>query len=341
MGSVDAMTRTTTAIAALHPGAVDDTSSFAEITIDVADPGPHDLLVEVRAVSVNPVDVKTRAGFAQDEAPKVLGYDAAGVVTGTGGEVTGFKVGDEVYYAGSIALPGTNSQLHLVDERLVGHKPTTLSFAEAAALPLTSIAAWEALFDHLGLTANDSGSLLVVAGAGGVGSMVIQLARARTKVAVLATGGRPESSQFALDMGAHHIVDRHNLVGDVRGLAPDGVDWIFSPFSDGNVENYAEMLRPGGAVVAIDDPEALDVTPMKPKSLSWHWEFMFTRPLHAPEDTYQRDLLNELASLVDAGKVRSTMTTHLHPFNVDTLREAHRQVESSGSIGKVVISHDG
>lgn len=281
-------------------------------------------------MSVNPVDVKTRASFAEDDAPKVLGYDAAGVVSAIGGEITGFRLGDEVYHAGSIARSGTNSQPHLVDERLVGHKPTTLSFAETAALPLTSIAAWEALFDHLGLTADDSGTLLVVAGAGGVGSMMIQLARARTRVTVLATGGRPESSQYALDMGAHHIVDRRNLVDDVRSHAPAGIDWIFSPFSDGNVENYVEMLRPGGAVVAIDDPETLDVTPMKPKSLSWHWEFMFTRPLHAPEDTYQRDLLNELATLVDAGKIHSTMTTHLHPFNADTLRDAHRQVESSG-----------
>ncbi len=334
------MTTSTTAIASLRPGSVDDEDSFVEITLEVPDPGPHDLLVDVRAVSVNPVDVKTRAAFDAADSPKVLGYDAAGVVTAIGSDVTRFEIGDEVYYAGSIARSGSNSRLQLVDERIVGHKPTTSTFAEAAALPLTAITAWEALFDHLGLTAESTGTLLVVAGAGGVGSVMIQLARARTGVTVLATGGRPESTQFALDMGAHHVVDRHHLVDEVRALAPGGVDWIFSPFSEGSVENYAEMLRVGGAVVAIDDPETLDVLPMKSKSLSWHWEFMFARPLHAPEDTYQHELLDELAALVDAGRIRSTMTTQLHPLDADTLRQAHRLVETSGSVGKVVVSRE-
>jgi NADPH2:quinone reductase len=251
--------------------------------------------------------------------------------------VTAFAVGDEVYYAGSIARPGSNARLQLVDERIVGHKPRTLDFAEAAALPLTTITAWEALFGRLGLTNDSRGTLVVMAGAGGVGSMVTQLARALTKVTVIATGARPESVQWASEMGARHVVD-HHLLAEVQAIAPDGVDWVFTPFSAGNVETFAELLSVHGAVVAIDDPEGLDLRPLKAKSQTWHWELMFTRPLYAPEDTYQRDLLEAVARLVDAGTLRTTITTRLTPITPDTMREAHRQVETSRVIGKVVVS---
>ncbi|OLR92660.1 zinc-binding alcohol dehydrogenase family protein [Actinokineospora bangkokensis] len=322
---------TTRAVAALRPGTVDDPDSFVEVDLDLPAPGPHDLLVEVRAVSVNPADHKVRSSFDGD-APKVLGYDAAGVVVAAGERVGAFAVGDEVYYAGSIARPGTNARLHLVDERIVGHKPATLDFAEAAALPLTAITAWETLFDRMRLTADSTGTLLVVAGAGGVGSMVIQLARALTGVTVVATASRPESRRWALDLGAHSVVDHRELRSAVSG-----VDWVFSPFSAGNVETFAQIMGVGGQVVAIDEPEGLDTLPLKAKSQTWTWELMFTRPLHDPESTAQRELLDEVARLVDAGTLRTTLTQRLGPISPDTLRAAHRAVEGSGMVGKVVV----
>lgn len=331
---------TTTAIAALRPGAVDADDAFVEVEIDVPAPGPHDLLVEVHAVSVNPVDVKVRARFDAGDAPKVLGFDAAGVVTAVGTEVLNFVVGDEVYYAGSIGRSGSNARRQLVDERIVGHKPATLDFAEAAAMPLTTITAWETLFDRLGLTRDSDGTLLVMAGAGGVGSMVIQLARALTGLTVIATGARPESATWAKELGAHHVVDHHDLVAAVRAVAPQGVDHIFTPFSAGNVEAFADLLAVRGEVVAIDDPESLDLSPLKSKSQSWLWELMFTRPLYAPDDPYQHELLEEVARLVDAGTLRTTLTTRLTPITAETLREAHRRVETSGVIGKIVVSRD-
>jgi NADPH:quinone reductase len=335
----NAATRTR-AVAYLHSGPIDASDALVDIEIDVPAPGPHDLLVEVRAVSVNPVDVKVRAGVDPGGAPKVLGFDAAGVVVGTGDAVTSFSVGDEVYYAGSISRPGSNAGLQLVDERITGHKPASLGFAEAAALPLTTITAWEALFDHLRLGPDSRGTLLVMAAAGGVGSMAVQLARRLTGVTVIGTASRPESTRWVEDMGAHHVVNHHHLREEIRDAAPGGVDAILSPFSAGNVETYAEILRPRGEVVAIDEPEGLDLLPLKSKSQTWHWEFMFTRPLHEPESTYQRQLLDRVARLVDDGVVRSTMSVRLGPLNAETLRAAHRQLETSASIGKTVITMD-
>ncbi len=341
VSSLDADPPTTTAaIAALRPGPVDAPDSFAVVELDLPAPGPHDLLVDVRAVSVNPVDGKVRASFDPAQAPLVLGFDAAGVVTAVGEAVSAFAVGDEVYYAGSIARPGSNAELQLVDERVVGHKPRTLDFAAAAALPLTTITAWEILFDRLRLGPGSTGTLLVVGGAGGVGSMVIQLARARTGVTVIATAARPESRAWAEQLGAHHVVDHHDLAAAVRAVAPDGVDHVVSAYSEGNVEAFAELLAVHGAVVAIDDPVGLDLMPLKAKSQTWHWEFMFARPLSLPEDPYQRELLDEVARLVDAGQLRSSETTRLTPIDADTLREAHRRVESGTVVGKVVLTRD-
>ena len=224
-----------------------------------------------------------------------------------------FAVGDEVYYAGSIAGSGSNAGLQLVDERVIGHKPSSLDFAEAAALPLTTITAWEALFDKLGLERDATGTLLVLGAAGGVGSMVVQLARRLTGLTVIATASRPESIAWARDMGAHHVVDHHRWIAEVRRVAPGGVDDVFTPFSTGNVDAFAEVLKAHGAVVAIDDPEGLDLLALKTKSITWHWEFMFTRPLHEPESTYQHELLDEASRLVDAGILRTTLTARLSP----------------------------
>ncbi|MFC6082188.1 zinc-binding alcohol dehydrogenase family protein [Sphaerisporangium aureirubrum] len=318
---------------------VSDPESLENLRLDVPRPGPRDLLVRVEAVSVNPVDTKLRAHAAPGDEPRVLGFDAAGSVVSAGREVTLFAPGDEVYYAGSIGRPGTNQRFHLVDERIVGHKPSSLSFAEAAALPLTTITAWESLFDRFRLTADSTGTLLVLAGAGGVGSMVIQLARALTGVRIVATASRPESRQWALDMGAHEVIDHHDLVRAVRAVAPDGVDYVFSPKTGGAIEAFAEILRPGGEITAIDEPEGLDLLPLKAKSITFHWEFMFTRPLFEPPDMIaQHDLLERVRELVDDGVLRTTLTTSLEPIDAATLRRAHAMVENGRMIGKVVVA---
>jgi NADPH2:quinone reductase len=333
------MTRTTRtrAVAYLKNRPIQEDDSLVDVEIEVDPPGAHDLLVEVRAVSVNPVDVKVRANADPQGEPKVLGYDGAGVVVAVGSEVTSFAVGDEVYYAGSIARSGSNAGLQLVDERITGHKPASLDFAEAAALPLTTITAWETLFDRLALRKDSRGTLLVLGAAGGVGSMVVQLARQLTDLTVIATASRPDSVEWAKLMGAHHVVDHHDLLAEVTAVAPDGVEYIFSPFSTGNVETFSKLLNPRGAVVAIDDPANMELLPLKAKSQTWHWELMFTRPLHEPDSDYQQQLLDEVSRLIDAGVVRTTMTVRLAPLNADTLRQAHRQVESSTTIGKVVV----
>jgi len=338
MTETKAHTRTRThAVACFPAGDVDAPAALIDIETDVEEPGPRDLLVDVRAVSVNPVDVKVLAGADPGGAPKVLGWDAAGVVVAVGSEVSFFHVGDDVYYAGSIGRSGSNADLHLVDERIVGHKPATLTFAEAAALPLTTITAWETLFDRLALTADSEGTLLVMGAAGGTGSMVVQLARQLTKVTVIGTASRPESRAWARELGVHHVVDHHDLVDAVNRVAPSGVDHVFTPFSAGKIESFAELLRPRGAVVAIDDPPNLDLLPLKSKSITWHWEFMFSRPLDEPESIYQHELLERVSTLVDDGILRSTLSTSMDGLTAATVTEAHRLVESSATIGKVVI----
>jgi zinc-binding alcohol dehydrogenase family protein len=337
------MTETMRAVGYRNSLPISHPDSLVDAELPVPEPGPHDLLVRVEAVSVNPADTKIRAGDVTSWNPagelKVLGYDAAGVVVGIGAEVTRFRVGDEVYYAGSIGRPGTNSQFHLVDERITGHKPTALDFAEAAALPLTTITAWEALFDQFRLGKDSTGTLLVMGAAGGVGSVLVQLARALTGVTVIGTASRPESQRWVTELGAHHAVDHHgDLVAAVREVAPAGVDYIFTPFSAGNVERFAELLRPRGEITAIDAPEGLDLIPLNAKSLTWHWEMMFTRPLFTPEDPAQHELLEATARLVDDGLLRTTVARRLEPINAATLRQAHELVESGTMTGKVVIT---
>jgi NADPH:quinone reductase len=328
----------TRAVAYRTSGPIDAPDALVDIEIDIPDPEPHDLLVEIRAVSVNPVDVKLRASSDPDDGPRVLGFDAAGVVREVGRDVSAYSVGDEVFYAGSVARPGTDAGLHLVDERIVGHKPTTLDFDAAAAMPLTAVTAWEALFDKLAVQSETQGTLLVMAGAGGVGSMLIQLARQLTKLTVIGTASRPDSVEWVQRMGAHRVVNHHRLADDMAQVAPDGIEYIFTPFSAGNIETFAQILTPRGQIVAIDEPEGLDLLPLKAKSQSWHWELMFTRSLYEPESTRQREILDEVARLVDAGTLHSTMTTRLAPLNAASLIEAHRQVETSSTIGKVVVA---
>jgi len=318
---------------------ISDPASLEDLEVPVPEPGPRDLLVRVEAVSVNPVDVKVRASSDPGGEPKILGYDAAGTVVATGSDVQLFHPGDEVYYAGSIDRPGTDAQFHVVDERITGHKPRRLTFAQAAALPLTTITAWEALFDRFRLNPESSGVLVVLGAAGGVGSMITQLTRALTRMVIIGTASRPESQQWAQEMGAHHVIDHHDLVGGVRGITPDGVTHVFSPHTAGSIEDFAEILRPHGAVVAIDEPEGLDILPLKSKSISFSWEFMFTRPLYQPPDMVeQHELLDRVAQMVDEGTIRTTLTRELGPISAATLREAHALVEGGRMTGKVAVA---
>ncbi|MFT4230887.1 MAG: zinc-binding alcohol dehydrogenase family protein [Microbacterium sp.] len=306
--------------------------------VDVPALGPHDLLVEVEAVSVNPVDVKLRAD-APSGGFRVLGFDAAGTVREVGSEVTLFTPGDEVFYAGSIDRPGTNQRLHAVDEHIVGRKPKTLSFADAAALPLTAITAWESLFDRLSLTEDSTGTLLIVGATGGVGSIMLQLAEALCPgVTVIATASDEERAAWVRGLGAERVVDHHqDLAAQVLVIAPEGVDWLFTAHSEGQIGTYAQIVRPFGHIVAIDDGPR-DVSPLKGESIAWHWELMFTRPLQqTPDMVEQHRLLNTVADLVDEGRLRATATTTLAPISAATLREAHELVESGRTVGKIVI----
>lgn len=336
------MTETVPAVGYRHALPITDPRALEDLEMPRPSPGPRDLIVDVRAVSVNPVDVKVRASNDPAGATKVLGYDASGVVLETGPDVTGFLPGDEVYYAGTITRSGTNAAVHAVDERIVARKPRSLSFAEAAALPLTGITAWEGLFDKLRITPESAGTLLMVGGPGGVGSMVIQLLRALApNIRVLATASRPESAEWVTSLGAHEVIDHSTGLRDaVLKAAPDGVEHIFSAHTTGQLDDFIAVLKPFGQIVGIDDPTALDVASFKSKSLTWHWESMFTRSVHdTPDMQRQHDLLTRIADLVDTGALRTTATVTLHPIDATQLRHAHGLIETGRTIGKVVITN--
>lgn len=317
---------------------VDDPKALQNIEIDVPDLRPHDVLVRVEAVSVNPVDIKRRGALQPTVEPVILGHDAAGVIEAVGPAVTTLSVGDEVWYAGDVSRPGTNADLHAVDERIVSRKPSSLSFAEAAALPLTTITAWETLFERFALTAASTGDLMVLGAAGGVGSVLIQLAKKLTGVRVIGTASRPDSREWALTMGADAVIDHHDLAAQARDIAPAGIDYLFSPHSAGNVDVYAEIVRPFGHITAIDEPEGLELVVLKEKSIAWHWELMFTRALFGYDMIAQQKLLAATADLVDRGEIATTVTSIVTGFDAEGIREAHRAVESGRMIGKVVVT---
>ncbi|ALG70496.1 NADPH:quinone reductase [Azospirillum thiophilum] len=325
-----------------------DIDSLVDVEIDRPVPVGRDLLVRVEAVSVNPVDTKLRRNAAPaDGALRVLGFDAAGVVEAVGPDATLFRPGDAVFYAGSIDRPGTNAEFHLVDERIVGARPASLNVAEAAALPLTAITAWEMLFHRLGLPLDASDrkggegrSLLIVGGAGGVGSIAIQLARRLTGVRVLATASRPETADWVRELGAHDVIDHSRPMADqVKALGVAGVDYVFSTTAtDRHFLDLVELVAPQGRIGLIDDPEPIDIRVLKRKSVSLHWELMFTRPLYQTADMIaQHELLNEVSRLVDAGILRTTLTETLGRIDAATLRKAHALIESGKARGKVVL----
>ncbi|WP_339731193.1 zinc-binding alcohol dehydrogenase family protein [uncultured Pseudomonas sp.] len=333
------------AVAYYHSLPADHADALQDVDLPTPTPGPRDLLVEVKAISVNPVDTKIRRNVAPtDGDAKVLGWDASGIVKAVGSEVSLFQPGDRVYYAGAINRAGANSELHVVDERIVGHMPNSLPFAEAAALPLTAITAWELLFERLQITQGNTDlgqSLLIVGAAGGVGSILVQLARQLTGLTVIGTASRPETQAWVRELGAHHVIDhRHPLSEELKRIGINQVTHVASlTQTDQHFAQLVEALAPQGRLALIDDPEQpLDIMQLKRKSLSLHWELMFTRSLFETADMIeQHRLLDRVAELVDAGTLRTTLGEHFGSINATNLRRAHALLESGTAKGKIVL----
>jgi zinc-binding alcohol dehydrogenase family protein len=327
-----------------HP--IDHPDALRNIELPMPELRDHDLLVEVRAVSVNPVDTKIRrGGDIPQGGARVAGWDAAGIVRATGPLASRFKPGERVWYAGDITRPGSNSELHAVDERIVGPMPTSLDFAQAASLPLTTITAWELLFDRLRVHAADPSEdnvLLVVGAAGGVGSVLTQLARELTGLTVIGTASRPETREWVLAHGAHYVINhREDWAPQLAALGIEHVTHVAGlNNSAGYVPQIAAVLRPEGQFALIDDPVGLDIGPFKSKSISIHWELMFTRPMFATRTiARQHDLLRRAAQLVDQGRIKHTMARRIDGINAAGLIEAHALVEAGNMMGKVVVAN--
>ena len=329
---------------------IDDPASLEDIELDKPIPRDRDILVKVEAISVNPVDTKVRKRSGPDAGSeyKVLGWDASGTVVGLGKDTSLFKVGDEVFYAGSIARQGTNAEFHSVDERIASLKPKRLSFAESAAMPLTSLTAWEMLFDRFNVerrhsyTATRKGTILIVGAAGGVGSILIQMAAHMTPLNVVATASRPETTDWCRSLGANFVIDHHrDIHTQMEELGLGEVEYIaMLSATDTHYPGIAELLAPQGKITIIDDPQnPVDVRPLKRKSGSMHWEYMFTRSyFETPDILRQHDSLTEVAKLLDLGSLKTTMTANYGAINAQNLKMAHAWIESGRSIGKIVLS---
>lgn len=306
----------------------------------------RDLLVAIKAIAVNPVDTKVRAPKdTVEKTPRVLGWDAAGIVEAVGPEVTRFKPGDRVFYAGDITRPGTNAEFHLVDERIAGRLPDSISFETAAALPLTAITAWEALFDRLRVPtpphALPRKSILIIGGAGGVGSIAVQLAARIAGLEVITTASRPESIAWVKELGAHHVVDHFgDLPAQLAGIGFPTVDYVLIlNDTDRHFPAATAVIAPQGTICTIvENKHALDVSPLKSKSAGFVWEFMFTRSMYQTEDMIEQGrLLEEIGRLVESGQLRATGSEVLSPINAANLREAHARLEAGHVIGKLVL----
>ncbi|MBE1273546.1 zinc-binding alcohol dehydrogenase family protein [Enterovibrio baiacu] len=327
---------------------ITDAASLVDIELPQPIATGHDILVKIKAIAVNPVDYKIRQNVAAEGVQhKVIGWDAVGEVVATGEAATLFAPGDTVFYAGDLTRQGSNAEFQLVDERIVGRKPKSLSDAEAAALPLTSITAWELLFEHLGLQqqapeSNDKSNdiLLVVGAAGGVGSILVQLAKTLTGATIIATASRESSQAWVKKLGADHVVDHTNdLAPQIEALGIGQVTHVASLNStEAYFETYTQILAPFGKIGLIDDPKNIDASKIKIKSLSLHWEFMFARSMfNAADMNEQGKLLTRVSDLVDRGFIQTTAGKNLGTISAANLREAHAELESGKSIGKIVL----
>lgn len=321
-----------------------DPKSFIEITSGMPQPGDYDLLVEVKAVSINPVDTKVHAGLQKNglQEPRVLGWDASGIVKAVGSKVSGFKTGDEVYYAGDITRPGSNTTHQLIDARIVGHKPGTLDWAAAASIPLTALTAWEGLFERLNIQdAAEDKTLLIIGGAGGVGSLAIPFARHNSKVKIIATASREDSAQWCRDRGADLVVNYHDLPGELAKHEIKFVDYIFIlNDTDGHWEAVSQLIAPQGHICTIvENKHPLNQDALKSKSAALHWEFMYTRSMYQTADmARQGEILDNVAKLVDEGVVESALSETLHGLSVESIAEAHAKVLEGHMRGKVVVA---
>ena len=324
---------------------ISNPESLVDVSLDKPTPTGHDLLIAIDAISVNPVDTKVRKPKDKIENNyRVLGWDAVGRVVATGSDVTLFKTGDQVYYAGDISRPGSNSEFQLVDERIVGHKPKSLNNAQAAAIPLTAITAWEGLFDRLRIPQDQNTkpkTLLIIGGAGGVGSIAIQLAKALTTVKIIATASRPESAEWCKSLGADLVIDHSKpFIEQLKTHDINGVDYIFClNNTDQHWASIADAIKPQGHICSIVELSGqVDLNLLKNKSVSFSWELMFTRSLFTTDDIIeQHHLLNRVAELIDAGKLITTVTEVLTPINAANLRTAHEKIETGKTIGKIVL----
>ncbi len=334
--------------------AIDNEQALQDITLDKPTTSGHDILVEVKAISVNPVDYKIRQSRPAPEGEyAVIGWDAAGIVTAVGDEVSLFSVGDKVYYAGDLTRSGSNAEYQLVDERIVGRMPASLSFAEAAALPLTTITAWEMLFERLQVPVTNSSvdkngsdesandvSVLVIGAAGGVGSILTQLLKTRTSAKIIGTASRDESVQWLKELGADHVINHHNpLFDELQKIGITEVDYVVSlNNTDEHYEEIIKCLKPQGKLGLIDDPKSLDANLLKTKCLSLHWEFMFTRSMfHTPDMIEQHRLLTDVANMIDAGEIKTTVAYHLGTITAEHVRSAHQMLENQQAHGKIVL----
>ena len=328
-----------------RPLPITQTESLQDIELPMPEYGEQDLLVEVQAIAVNPADTKVRANATPPAGSwRILGWDAVGVVKAVGARVSGFCTGDRVYYAGAIDRPGCYAQWQAVDARIAAHAPATLDDEATAALPLTAITAWETLFERLCVgqaVAGAAPAIVIIGGAGGVGSIAIQLARALTDLVVIATASRPQSIAWVKQMGAHHVLDhRQPLAPQIAALGLGAPAFVFSTtHTDRYLADITDFIAAQGRIALIDDPKTLDIVPLKRKSLSVHWEFMFTRPLLQTADmARQQDILRQVAHLADQGKIISTRTRSLGTINAANLRQAHALLESGQTIGKITLS---
>lgn len=331
------------AVAYQKAGPITSPEALVNIELDTPVAEGRDLLVRVQAISVNPVDTKIRNNVnPENNQWKTLGWDAVGIIEAIGDQVSQFKVGDAVWYAGALNRQGSNSELQLVDERIVGHKPKALEATEAAALPLTAITAWEMLFDRLQVLkiAPENTSILVIGGAGGVGSITIQLLKQLTNLTIIATASRAETKEWVKQLGADYVLDhREPLAAQIKQLGLTAPLYVFSTTqTDQHLSDIVELIAPQGHFGLIDDPAQLDIKPFKSKSVSVHWEFMFTRSLFQTEDMQkQSELLNEVSKLVDEGKIKTTVTEVISPINAENLKRVHQQIESGTTKGKIVL----
>ncbi|EAR57251.1 Zinc-containing alcohol dehydrogenase superfamily protein [Photobacterium sp. SKA34] len=325
--------------------AINEQDSLFEFETNLPDLKENDLLVKVSATSINPADAKIRIRNAKDktlETPKVLGYDAVGEVIAKGNNVEGFEIGDRVYYAGDVTRMGANAEYQAVDYRITAHAPKSLSDESAAVMPLATLTGWEALFDRLRIRPEEKKSILIIGGAGGVGSITIQLAKQLTNLTVIATASRPETELWVREMGADHVVNHRNLVESAREQGIKYVDYILNVAdTKGHWDAMVELIAPQGMISSIVEFDGgVDLSALQGKSVGFIWEFMFTRSLFNTDDIQkQQDILCQTANLIDAGRIKSILTSTLNGFSVETLKEAHQRIESAASIGKTAIKY--